>query len=303
MNHNMLFSVVIPTYNRMEFILLAVKSVLNQTYGNFEVIIVDDGSTDETPEVIATITDKRVRYLRIPNSERGAARNTGVRNAIGDYVTFLDSDDQLYPDFLETVNSNLLSFDCPVFYHQAYEVRSFSGRKIQYVHDYDNRDIRFLAKGNPLSCLGVFIKREEALKFPFNEDRDLSGSEDWELWLRLGANFGLKRNKKVCASLILHDDRSVLSVDENKLVKRKQLTLDYAFKDPMVQLVFGSQKNKIVAYSDTYNSLHLAIAGNIRRSLHYALKAVLTYPLIIFERRTLAIIKYAFLWVFKRKQD
>ncbi|MBL7924340.1 MAG: glycosyltransferase family 2 protein [Bacteroidia bacterium] len=300
MKPDLFFSVIIPTYNRVEFILLSVKSVLTQDYRNFEVIVVDDGSTDSTPEVMATVNDPRVRYVRIRNSERGAARNTGVRLAQGDYVTFLDSDDQYYSNYLSTANDGLKSSGFPVFYHQAYEVRNFLREKVRYAHDYDSHNIGFLVKGNPLSCLGVFIHREEALLFPFNEDRDLSGSEDWELWIRLAANFGLKKDNRVCACLILHDDRSVINVDEQKLVRRKLLAMQYSFKDPEVQRKFGAQWNKMDAYSDTYNSLHLMLDGQIRRSFYYFFKAMRTYPLCVLERRTLAIIKYFFINLFRR---
>ncbi len=299
MKRDLSFSIVIPTYNRVEFILLAVRSVLNQDFPDFEVIIVDDGSTDSTPEVIATITDPRVKYIRIKNSERGAARNTGVQHAKGDYVTFLDSDDQLYSDYLSTACESLIRYNYPVFYHQAYEVRNYLRDKVRFVHDYNHKNIRFLVKGNPLSCLGIFIRRAEALMFPFNEDRDLSGSEDWELWIRLAANFGLKRDNKVCACLILHDERSVYSVEEDKLVRRKQLAMDYSFRDPEVKKIFGSQLFKMTAYSYTYNSLHLALAGKTARSFYYLLSAIRKYPLCLFERRTLAIAKY---WLFGKMQ-
>lgn len=292
MKHNLKFSIVIPTYNRVEFILLAIRSVLNQTYQNFELIIVDDGSTDKTPEVIALIEDERVKYVRIENSERGKARNTGVNLATGDYVTFLDSDDQLYEDYLSTANDGLYRYNYAVFYHQAYEVRSYLKEKVRFVHDYNSKSVKFLVKGNPLSCLGVFIRRPEALDFPFVEDRKLSGSEDWELWLRLAANFGLKRDDKICACLVLHDDRSVYDVNEDKLILRKQLAMDYSFTDIEVQKKFGKQKMKMYAFSDTYNSLHLALASKKRRSLFYFLRAIKRYPLCLFERRTLAILKY-----------
>ena len=277
------------------------SSVLNQEFKNFEVIIIDDGSTDSTQQILSTVTDPRVKIIRIPNSERGAARNVGVKASIGEYVTFLDSDDKFYTDYLNEANAGLIKYNHPVFYHQAYEVRSFAGKKVQYTNNFNDSTIDFLSKGNPLSCIGIFIRRVEALKFPFNEDRELSGSEDWELWLRLGANFGLKTGKKICACLVLHDDRSVSHVEESTLVKRKQLTLFYAFQDPQVKIVFGKQKNKIVAYSDTYNSLHLVISGEIRRGIHYLAKAVLSYPVIFFERRTLAIFKYIIIRTFKRK--
>jgi glycosyltransferase involved in cell wall biosynthesis len=292
MKHNLKFSVIIPTYNRVEFILLSLRSVLLQDYRNFEVIVVDDGSTDSTSDVVATITDPRVKYIRIDNSERAAARNTGVRAATGDYITFLDSDDQYYPDYLSNALSGLLKYRLPVFYHQAYEVRNNLRDKVRFIHSYDSTNVRFLVKGNPLSCLGVFVRRAEALMFPFNEDRELSGSEDWELWLRLAANFGLKRDEKVSACLVLHDDRSVYAVDEAKLARRKQLAMDYAFHDPEVKRVFGKQSKKMFAYSDSYNALHLVLAGKVKRGWYYFMRGVRKHPFILLERRTLAILKY-----------
>src|SRR5438105_3528298 len=90
-----LFSIIIPTYNRAAFITSTVQSVLQQTYGNFEVIVVDDGSTDNTEEIISNISHQQLFYFKKDNAERGAARNFGVQKAKGDYITFLDSDDLL----------------------------------------------------------------------------------------------------------------------------------------------------------------------------------------------------------------
>ena len=149
------------------------------------------------------------------------------------------------------------------------------------------------------SLIGLFIRRAEAIQFPFNEDRELSGSEDWELWLRLSANFGLRRGKKICACLILHDDRSVYQIEEKRLVKRKQLAIDYAFKDPAVVKMYGNYWKEILAHSDTYNSLHLALAGKKKRSFFYLYRAFKRYPLCLFNRRTLAIFKYYLIYLFK----
>lgn len=102
MSQNELVSVIIPTYNRANLILQAVKSVLNQTYKNFEIIIVDDGSSDNTEDVINVIHDNRIRYIKHAiNKGASAARNTGIREAKGKYIAFQDSDDHWLPDKLE----------------------------------------------------------------------------------------------------------------------------------------------------------------------------------------------------------
>ena len=88
-------SIVIPTYNRANLLLQAIQSVLTQSYEHFELLVVDDHSTDSTPHLVKTITDSRVHYIRL-NENQGApaARNIGLKKAKGELVAFLDSDDQ-----------------------------------------------------------------------------------------------------------------------------------------------------------------------------------------------------------------
>jgi GalNAc5-diNAcBac-PP-undecaprenol beta-1,3-glucosyltransferase len=99
------FSVIIPTYNRAQLILETLETVLAQTYQNFEVIIVDDGSTDNTEQIIQKrySTDGRVRYFYKENEERGAARNFGIKQAKGDYAVIFDSDDWMHADHLSII--------------------------------------------------------------------------------------------------------------------------------------------------------------------------------------------------------
>ncbi|MFM1745199.1 MAG: hypothetical protein RLZZ630_1136 [Bacteroidota bacterium] len=300
MKNELFFSVIVPTYNRADFIAVVIDSVLTQRYQHFELIVVDDGSTDDTFSVFSRFNDKRLRYERIPNSERGAARNHGVRVSKGDYVTFVDSDDIIYPHYLTNACRCLLENGRPEFFHQNYEVRSSTGQHVRYTTTIRGDVSESLVKGNPLSCLGVFVERQTALRFPFLEDRNLSGSEDWELWLRLSANYGIVTSEKVCACLIIHEDRSVLGVDENKLVMRKNLALHYAFQDPRVQEVYGSSRSRMEAYCDTYISLHLVLAGVNRHAPKYLWLALRSHFPAIFKRRVLAITKYYILNFFRK---
>jgi len=95
-------SVVIPTYNRAEIIGRAIRSVQAQTFEDWELIVVDDASEDETEEVVAAFEDTRIRYIQhVENRGGAAARNTGIRNSRGEYIAFLDSDDEWLPQKLE----------------------------------------------------------------------------------------------------------------------------------------------------------------------------------------------------------
>ncbi|MBR2194137.1 MAG: glycosyltransferase [Bacteroidales bacterium] len=100
----MRFSIIIPTYNRADFLPKAIESVLGQTFVDWELIIVDDGSTDNTKEVVSQYSDSRITYIYQENAERSAARNKGIAHSVGEYVLFLDSDDYYLYNFLNDLN-------------------------------------------------------------------------------------------------------------------------------------------------------------------------------------------------------
>ena len=102
LNNNPSVSVIIPTYNCAHLINRAIQSILNQTYQDFEIIVVDDGSKDNTEEVVKGFKDKRIRYLRHDkNMGEGATRNTGIKASRCEYIAFQDSDDECFPEKLE----------------------------------------------------------------------------------------------------------------------------------------------------------------------------------------------------------
>lgn len=97
-------SVIIPTYNRAHVLGRAIESVLAQSYADFELIVVDDGSRDRTEELVAALAHPKIRYLKLPrNRGQNAALNAGVRSAAGGFCAFLDSDDQWLPSFLQRI--------------------------------------------------------------------------------------------------------------------------------------------------------------------------------------------------------
>ncbi|HNW96935.1 MAG TPA: glycosyltransferase family 2 protein [Bacteroidales bacterium] len=111
---NAFFSIILPTYNRSNFLGKAIESVLSQTFSNWELLIVDDGSTDNTKEVVDYFKDSRIQYFFQQNAERSAARNKGISNAKGNYISFLDSDDYMLPDFLEKLAKEIALKNNPI---------------------------------------------------------------------------------------------------------------------------------------------------------------------------------------------
>ena len=119
-----LVSVIIPTYNRAHLVDQAIQSVLDQTYQDFEIVVVDDGSTDNTREVISWYVQQypeKVKYVFQPNAGCASARNAGLRVATGDYISFLDTDDLFEPRKLEVQLEVLQSHDCQFVYSPSIE--------------------------------------------------------------------------------------------------------------------------------------------------------------------------------------
>jgi glycosyltransferase involved in cell wall biosynthesis len=109
MTNRPLVTVIIPTYNRVDFISRSINSVLNQTYKNIELIVIDDGSTDHTASVVSEF--KNIKYVYKPNGRQASARNAGLALAKGSYIATLDSDDYWHSDFIEESITQLLEFD------------------------------------------------------------------------------------------------------------------------------------------------------------------------------------------------
>jgi len=127
----MLVSVIVPTFNRAHMIEKSIQSILNQTYKDIQVIVVDDGSTDNTEEVVRRIaagTSTPIRYIRKQNGGCASARNFGVRHAGGDAIAFLDSDDQFLPDAIESLVVTLRASHADFVYSPSIEV-GITGRE------------------------------------------------------------------------------------------------------------------------------------------------------------------------------
>jgi glycosyltransferase involved in cell wall biosynthesis len=292
----MLISVIIPVYNRGDIIIRTLNSILHQSYQTFEVVVVDDGSTDSTEEQVKTLSDSRIVYIKKKvNEERGAARNTGILAAKGDYITFVDSDDLFYKDHLLIAHESILKFNKPEVFCQRYEVRNEGGKLLWQMDEMNVRINEKLIEGNFLSCNGIFLRKDVAIKNLFVEDRKLAGLEDWELWLRLASKFPFRFSNIITSSMINHTGRSVYDVEPETLVKRFELFFEKVYGNKDVLSFYGPRINKVKASSYTYIALHLAISKKHRlKSIKYLLKGLLIDPLFFCKRRFYAILKQLF---------
>lgn len=178
-----MISVVIPLYNKEASIAQSLKSVLSQEYDDFEVVIVDDGSTDGSVGVVEAINDPRIRLIKQENGGPSKARNTGVKNAKGEWILFLDADDELEPDALEYF-ANLIrkfsdfKFFCAPFYDSIGGHKSLS---FQYIDGIVKDPFYEFCIRRVMPRTGSFIcSRGLCLAEPFNDS--IRRYEDFE-WL------------------------------------------------------------------------------------------------------------------------
>ncbi len=185
-------SVIIPTYNRAQYIAQAVDSVLAQSYKDYEIVIVDDGSTDNTREVIEGYST--VRYIAQSNRGEAGARNTGIRNTTGEYLAFLDADDTFLPAMLETQVALLESDpDVAVAYSDVNlsdERGQVRGRLSSVIPGgkVSGHVFEALVRGNFLTVNSVLVRRAVLKRVGLFEET-IRTFPDWDLWLRIAAEY------------------------------------------------------------------------------------------------------------------
>lgn len=182
-------SIIIPTYNRSHLLLRSVQSILNQTYKEFEIIIVDDGSIDNTEEVIKTIRDPRIKYIKnLENKGACAARNTGIKAAKYEYIAFQDSDDEWCPEKLEkqmecfkkaapNVGVVYTGFQRIKNDIKTYIPSPSIPKRSGNIHE-------ILLNGNFVTTQVAIVKKECFDKVGMFDER-LPRLQDWELWIRV----------------------------------------------------------------------------------------------------------------------
>lgn len=221
MDHQPLFSIIIPTYNREDMISHAVSSIVDQEYDDWEVVVIDDGSTDNTMEVVRGFGDRRIRYVYIPRSERSAARNRGIKESCGRYCCFLDSDDYFLPNHL-AVLAGRANPKGDRLLKTGFCVESLDGSR---------RHSEAWETGNPVmdvwtqlpGLLAYAIPRDIALLHQF--PAQFSFWEDRHFLLRLFLQHPVERIPFMTAVLREHPDRSVNLQSADVLEKRIEHTV------------------------------------------------------------------------------
>jgi len=206
-------SIIIPTYNRANFVEKAIRSVLGQTFQDFEIIVIDDGSTDNTKEAVFSINDPRIRYFY--QSHTGletTARNRGMKEARGEYISLLDSDDLLAPHALEVLKDSLDRNERVDFVYGKIEQTGpkpskMVDRFLRTIKQRSGKVFNSLILKNFIPCLAVMFRRECLEKAGyFDEDSKIARGEDWGFFLRISYYYEVEFIDKTLGYYVIHGD-------------------------------------------------------------------------------------------------
>lgn len=184
------FSIIIPTYNRKNFLKIAINSALSQTFTDFELLVIDDGSTDKTKDLVKSLKDKRIRYIHQKHSGVSSARNKGIAASRAEWICFLDSDDRFCINKLEITYNHIKKYpEYSIFHTQEAWYRN---GKLLSEKKYQKKPTGFVFKDVvKLCCVSpstVVIKKSVFKKCGYF-DENLPACEDYDFWLRISLKF------------------------------------------------------------------------------------------------------------------
>ena len=280
-----LVSVIIPTYNRADYIAEAIDSVLGQTYPAIEIIVIDDGSTDDSRAIVERFGPK-VHYVLQDNAERGAARNHGLRLAKGKYIAFLDSDDLWLPTkaeedvaFLErNPGVGLLCTDAIQIDGDGKELKVLRAKAAS------GRVSDNLLRHN-FVLMAAHLARTSLLREigGFREERQLAGSEDWEMWVRLSLRTEFAYAPRLSGKVRTHPDNTM----SNAAAMHRSMARAIELFRQNEALARGSKKSlgRMEATVALVNAINHCSQRQRGKSLRFLKDAVRADPTILLDPR------------------
>lgn len=267
-------SVIIPTYNRRNLLGRAINSVLNQTYQDFELIIVDDGSTDNTVKLVKSLNSKKIRFIR-HNEKRGvaAALNTGLQSAVGDYMAFLDSDDEWVPDKLE---SQIRAFEtskpevgivCTGYWLATNGRRRYV--PLMKVNAKEKSIFSNIVK-RYFVCTPVLMIKRECFETDGTFDEQFPALSDWELFLRFSRHYRFQSINKPL--VIRYRQPDSVSSNLSYFTSGFKLLLEKYYHDI-------EQDKKLLAGCYFKLGHLLSIQGELTQGRRYFIRSIEAYPL------------------------
>lgn len=296
-----LVSVIIPNYNTAKYIADAIESVLSQAYQNFELIVVDDGSTDNTKEVVQKyINQPTFKYIFQENKGLSAARNTGIKASQGEFIAFLDADDIWLPEKLEHQIKLMDSDKVGIVSCSGYTTNEKGEILDTFIKkNYSNRYLllRDLSMKNVVSGGGsTALVRKTCFDVIGLFDENLKSSEDWDMWLRIAQRFDIIFVEKPLVKIRVRNNSMCSSSNATKMLRYELLVIDKLFSSKSSLNLFNFLlKRKIYGYRYFRASNSCKLIGNDKDAKRYILKSFYLYPFNSLSKSYLLLVFYCFL--------
>ncbi|MDH7913174.1 glycosyltransferase family A protein [Winogradskyella sp. SYSU M77433] len=300
------FSVIIPLYNKADYIKSTLLSVLNQDFTDFEVLIINDGSTDNSLEVLEQFSDNRIKLFNQENKGASNARNHGIKFAKGAFIALIDADDIWYRNHLSELRNQTSKFPDAELYCNNYEVflneNTVKPAQFNFEFEEDIVLVKDFFKSSIINCVAwtsavAFTKEKFEILGCFDETLDTN--EDLDLWIKFGLNYSVSFNPKVTMSYKSYILDS-LTKNETNQIRLQFLNRFTAEENENKSLKLFLDVNryalaircKILNENFIYNSAKQNIDY---KNLNYKQKALLKSPrsLLVFLKRFQA-------WLIKR---
>lgn len=280
-----IISVIIPTYNRGNYLCSAIKSVLNQTFEDFEIVVVDDASTDNTRQVVDKFDDKRIRYIRHKENKGGsAARNTGIKRSKAKFIAFLDDDDLWMPSKLEKqldlINTNLETgavYTGICILNKSdkiirFESSSFTGSIFPHI----------LKKNYVGGCSQLLVRKECFNRIGLFDENLLAG-QDWDMWIRLAKHYQFDYVNEPLVLYRVHDRR----ISTNP--RAQMQAMKFMFKKFSKDLNISDNHREILGFWHYRFGIFYCACGDLGKGKKEFVKAITNDPYsIIYYIRLLA---------------
>lgn len=285
------FSVVIPTFNSGIKLTKTLESVLGQTFSDFEILIMDDGSNDNTKDLLKKYSDSRIKYEWQPNSGGPATpRNRGIKASTGKWIAFLDSDDLWYSQKLELVFDVISKKSIDVICHN--ELLNINGVIENKILEYGPYDKAFyknlLIKGNCLSTSAVAVKKDFIFNndISFNQDPDHVIIEDYDFWLHLAHNDAkFEFMNDVLGEYVIENH----NISHN--VQKSRINTEIVLKNHVFNIQkFESNRNKLWSYISTRLKLEYVLNDLYPKSYTKSISSIF----ILFISNPVLVVKIVF---------
>lgn len=279
-------SVVVPAYNSQSTIIETINSVLEQTFTDFELIVINDGSTDRTLELLSEVKDARLKVYSYPNGGLPAARNQGIVRARGEFISFIDADDLWTSDKLEL---QLQALQKNPQAGVAYSWTICMGNNGNSFHpgvseSFQGNVYPNLLVGNFIASGSNVLIRKEAIESVGNFDESLKSCEDWDYWLRLAPKWEFVVVPK--PQIIYRLSSGAMSSKLDVMEKYQTLVLERAFASAPLELQY--LKNRGFAYIYLFMTrLYLSRASDakvVKEATQKLSKAIRLYPKILLSK-------------------